>query len=77
MTDNFQMEMYLSKLLKQIKICDSLESLGDSLEDAAYYNKMLNILLTNLTTHFSSDLEKESFREFNDFANLQLTIQKF
>ena len=77
MTENFQMEMYLSKLLKQIKICDSLESLGDSLEDAAHYNKMLNILLTNLTTHFISEHDKESFKELNDFANLQLTIQKF
>ena len=70
------MELYISRLLKQIKICDNIATVGDSLEDAALYNKMLNILLANLTTHLKSDFEKESFKEL-DFANLQLTIQKY
>lgn len=75
MNENKIMEKYLSKLLKQIKICDNL--LGSSYDEmyASFYNKMLNMLLTNLTSHLNSD--KDSLKELNDFAHLQLTIQKY
>ena len=71
------MEKYLSKLLKQIKICDSLHGSPYDEMDASFYNTMLNMLLTNLTSHFNNNSDKESFKELNDFAHLQLTIQKY
>lgn len=71
------MEKYLSKLLKQIQICDNLysSSFEDS-EDASQYNKMLNIVLTNLTNHFNLESDKDSLDDSNLFANLQLNIKK-
>ena len=81
-----QMEDYLSKLLKQIKICDNLDifSLENSdydhslLNSVSYYNKMLHLILNNLTAGIKvpSCNEIEKILSETKFSHLQLTIQK-
>ena len=54
LVDINQMESNISKLLKHIKICDSLvqNEVEDTL-NAAYYSQLLNYLLNNLTSNFN------------------------
>lgn len=67
------MEKNLSKLLRHIKICDNLYMSSFQINDASYYNKLLNIVLNNLTQKIKSDC---AFVESSEFSNLQLTVQK-
>ena len=74
LNENKLMENHLSKLLRHVQICDNLyTSSFQETMDASYYNKLLNIVLNNLTQHLNSEF---SFVESNEFSNLQLTVQK-
>ncbi len=78
------MEICLSKLLKQIKICDNLDlkSLANIDDDqsiissASYYNKMLSMVLENLTNKLDASNNTEWLLNETAFSHLQLTIQK-
>lgn len=79
-----QMEIFLSQLLQQIKICDTLDyiSMANSsvdeaiLSSAFYYSELLNQLLNNLTSHLESvNKPIESILNQTNFSHLQLTIQ--
>lgn len=79
-----QMEIFLSQLLQQIKICDTLDyiSMANSsvdeaiLSSAYYYSELLNQLLNNLTSHLESvNKPIESILNQTNFSHLQLTIQ--
>ena len=77
-----EMEENISKLLRQIKICDNLDECsfdnngGDEsiIKLASFYHQMLNSLLTNLTSHLNESID--DLLLLNNFSNLQLTIQK-
>jgi hypothetical protein len=72
------MEDNLSKLLNQIKICDTFDIDDDDspITLASYYHQVLNNILSNLTSKFKSIDEIESLFHRNNFSNLQLTIQE-
>jgi hypothetical protein len=72
------MEDNLSKLLNQIKICDTFDIDEDDLPItlASYYHEVLNNILGNLTCKFKSIDEIETLFHKNNFSNLQLTIQE-
>lgn len=72
LNENKLMEKNLSKLLRHIKICDNLYMSSFQINDASYYNKLLNIVLNNLTQKIKSDC---AFVESSEFSNLQLTVQ--
>ena len=79
-----QMEIFLSQLLRNIKICDALDnkSLANSSVDeskmssASYYYQLLNIILNHLTSHLADNRDMDKLLNQTDFSHLQLTIQK-
>lgn len=73
------MEDYISRLLKQIKICDPLENNTNNeslISLASFYHGHLNMILNNMTTSLGSIDDMEKLMNDSKFANLQLTIQK-
>lgn len=72
------MEDYISRLLKHIKICESLENAsGETIISlASFYHSHLNMILNNLTTSVGSIDDMDKLMNDTKYANLQLTIQK-
>ncbi len=76
-----QMEIYLSKILKQIKVCDNLDKLSlANIDDdrsiilsASYYHKILNQILNNFTADIN---EIDCLINENKLSHLHLTLQK-
>lgn len=74
-----EMEEHISRLLKHIKVVDSVVNVSnESLISLAYfYHRHLNLILNNLTTSIGSIDDMTSLLNDQKFANLQLTIQKY
>lgn len=79
-----EMETDLSRLLKQIKICEPVDNLTfkyDVYDEsiislAPYYHRLLNTVLSNLTSTIGSIENMKKLLNDEKFTNLQLTIQK-